>query len=64
MKYYKVVEDGFISVIGEDICGQEISGEEYDSILYALAAKPSDTEETIYCLQDISLEWKAFRNEE
>ena len=25
MKYHKVVNDGFISVIGADICGQEIS---------------------------------------
>ena len=64
MKYYKVVEDGYISVIGEDICGQEISGEEYESILDAIAKKPSDTEEISYRLQDISLIWKAFRNKE
>jgi hypothetical protein len=62
MKYYKVVEDGYISVIGEDICGQEISEEEYQNILDAISAKPEDTENISYRLQDISLVWKAFSN--
>lgn len=60
MKYYKVVINGFISVIGENICGQEITEEEYNNIIEAISEKPSDTEDTIYKLEDISLIWKAF----
>lgn len=61
MKYHKVVNDGFISVIGADICGQEISEQEFNDILSALADRPSDIEETYYMLEDISLIWKAFK---
>ncbi len=60
VKYYKVVIDGYISVIGENICGEKITQEEYDNIMLSISNRPSDTETETYKLKDGTLEWVAF----
>ena len=62
--YYKKIEDGFLTAIGEskaliDGCF-EISREDYDNILAIVRSKPQDTEETVYKLVADTMTYEPF----
>ncbi len=40
MRYYKIIEDGKLTVIGSGIGGEEISQEEYEALLQTILSKP------------------------
>lgn len=62
MRYFKYVEDGIILSVGDGFGGEEITKEEYDAIVNALANKPSTSETTDYMLKE-DLTWEAFEVE-
>jgi hypothetical protein len=41
MKYFKSTEDGYVALIGTDIGGEEISREEYETILSIIHNRPA-----------------------
>lgn len=59
MRLYKRVTDGFIMSIGQGNGGEEITFEEYNAIMNAIANKPQATETTDYKLKD-DLTWEAY----
>ena len=62
MKYYKVVEDGYITAIGSNIVGDEITEEEYIMILDVIRKKPIPQEGFDYMLTE-DLRWEKFVKE-
>ena len=57
---YKMLEDGYITNIGQaTIPGLEITEEEYNEILAVLKGKPAATEMTDYRLRE-DLTWEAY----
>ena len=59
MKYYKIVENGYLPAIGTDCGGVEITEEEYNEIKAILPTKPAATETTDYRLRD-DLTWEEY----
>lgn len=59
MKYYKVVEDGYITVIGSNIVGDEITEAEYTALLDAIKNAPSAEEGFEYRLTEAG-QWELF----
>lgn len=59
MKYYKVIEDGYITVIGENIVGEEISEEEYNNIMSVIDNRPKTREGFDYRLKE-DLTWEKY----
>lgn len=59
MKYYKVIEDGYITIIGENIVGEEISEEEYNTIMNVIENKPLTKEGFDYRLKE-DLTWEEY----
>ena len=40
MRFYKIIEDGYIMAIGKGSCGEEITKEEHSEILAIIKSKP------------------------
>lgn len=59
MKYYKVVQDDYIMMVGTDTGGTEITKSEYTEILAVIHDKPHATETTDYRLRE-DLTWEAY----
>ena len=59
MRYFKQIANGNILSFGEGGAGIEITKEEHDAILNALANKPIPTETTDYQLKE-DLVWEAY----
>lgn len=58
MRYYKLIENGYISAIGTGGGGTEIAEAEFNQIMTLIQAKPPETETTDYRLTE-SLSWEA-----
>ena len=56
MRYYKNIQDGFITAIGTGGGGVKITEAEYQQILAVIQDKPQRTDTTDYHLTE-SLEW-------
>lgn len=59
MRYYKTIDNGYISAIGTGGGGTEITATEYNEIMTAIQSKPPRTEDTDYRLTE-QLEWVAY----
>lgn len=57
MKHYKIIDNGYIIMIGTGNSGVEITEEEYNEILAVILAKPQATETTDYRLKT-DLTWE------
>lgn len=62
MKYYKRIEDDYISAIGVNIGGTEITETEYNEILSVIQNKPQDTDAIGYRLKT-DLTWESYEKE-
>lgn len=51
MKYYKIISNGYITSFGDIGIGEEISGEEYSSLLEAISEKPDAPSGYAYLLK-------------
>ena len=59
MRYYKLIENGYITAIGTGGGGTEITEQEYNVILAVILQKPPRTETTDYRLTE-GLTWEAY----
>ena len=59
MRYYKLIEDGYISAIGTGGGGVEITEAEYNQIMSVIQSKPPRTETIDYRLTE-SLTWEEY----
>lgn len=59
MRYYKAIENGYITAIGTGGGGTEITAQEYDQIMSIIQNKPPRTETTDYHLRE-DLTWEAY----
>jgi hypothetical protein len=57
MRYYKVIEDGYIVAIGTGADGEEITKEEYDEIMSIIRNKPTAESGYDYKLKE-DLTWE------
>ena len=62
MRYYKVITNGYINMVGTGAGGTEITESEYTEIMTAIQNKPTATETTDYQLKD-DLTWEPFEVE-
>lgn len=62
MRYYKIIEDGYITAIGTGGGGTEITEVEYTTIMSAIQSKPPRTETTDYHLKT-DLTWESYERE-
>lgn len=56
--YAKMLDDGIIIAVGENIAGEEISETEYNAILSALSERPTAPSGYEYALRADTLEWE------
>ena len=59
MRYYKLIEDGYIIAIGTGAGGTEITNEEYENILTVIRSQPAPSDGKGYKLTE-SLEWEEY----
>lgn len=59
MRYYKIVQDGYIMIVGTGAGGTEITAEEYASIMAIIVAKPTPPEGYGYKLTT-ALTWEQY----
>lgn len=59
MRFYKLIEDGYITAIGTGGGGVEITEDEYDEIMAVIQVKPPSTETTDYKLKT-DLTWEEY----
>lgn len=59
MRYYKLIEGGYITVIGTGGGGTEIDEQEYNTIKMVIKNKPTETETTDYRLK-ANMTWEEF----
>ena len=59
MRYYKLIEGGYITVIGTGGGGTEINEQEYNTIKTIIKAKPPETATTDFRLK-ADLTWEEF----
>lgn len=59
MNYYKMINSGYITAIGTGTGGEEITEQEYNTILNVIRNKPQATETTDYALKT-DLTWEAY----
>ena len=62
MRYYKSIENNYITAIGTGGGGIEITEDEYTTIMSAIQSKPPRTETTDYQLKT-DLTWEAYERE-
>ena len=56
--YYKIIDNGFIAMIGEKINGESITKQEYDSLLSIIHNVPSAPIGYTYKLKSDTLTWE------
>ena len=56
--FAKVIENGFITIVGTGIAGEEITESEYNAILQKIRTKPADPDGYAYKLRADTLEWE------
>ena len=59
MRYYKIVEDGYITGIGKGSCGEEITAEEYESLMTIIRNRPTADTGFDYKLKE-DLTWELY----
>lgn len=59
MRYYKIIESGYIAGIGTGGGGTEITQEEYNTIMGVIQEKPTGTATTDYRLKE-DLTWEEY----
>jgi len=59
MRYYKTVENGYITSVGTGLSGEEISITEYNNLLSVIGNRPQDTYDTWYRLRE-DLTWESY----
>ena len=59
MRFYKLIENGYILAIGTGSGGEEITETEYNEIMAVIQAKPARTDTTDYRLRE-DLTWEAY----
>ena len=59
MKFYKRIESGYIFLIGTNCGGNEITEQEYNTIMQVINAKPTAPKGYDYKLTE-GLEWELF----
>lgn len=57
MRYYKLIENGYVTAIGTGGGGTEITEQEYNTIMAVIQNKPPRTETTDYRLKE-DLTWE------
>lgn len=57
MRYYKIIEDSYLTAIGKGPGGVEITAEEYEDILSVIRGKPTAEEGFGYRLKE-GLTWE------
>lgn len=57
MRYYKIIENGYIYLIGTNCGGQEITEQEYNTIMQVIRNKPKSKDGYDYKLKE-NLEWE------
>lgn len=62
MRYYKVINNGYINMVGTGVGGTAITEPEYNEIMTAIQNKPEATETTDYLLK-ADLTWEPFEIE-
>ena len=62
MRYYKIVENGYITAIGTGDGGTKITKTEYDAILITILEKPIESETIKYRLKN-DLTWESYEVE-
>ena len=62
MRFYKNIENNYITAIGTGGSGTEITEAEYTTIMSVIQSKPSRTETTDYHLKT-DLTWEAYERE-
>lgn len=62
MRYYKLIENGYIMAIGTGGGGTEITAAEYDEIMAVIHTKPPATETIDYRLKT-DLTWEQYEKE-
>lgn len=60
MKFYKMIENGYIVLIGVGCGGEEITEHEYNTIMDVIHNKPTAEEGYDYKLTE-NLEWEQYR---
>lgn len=63
MRYFKIVENGYIICIGQGNTGTEISKTMYNKIFRIIQNKPVPPEGKDYKLRDKDLEWEEYTPE-
>ena len=56
-RFYKAMEEGYLTAIGTGAGGEEITQEEYEHILSVIHARPEAAEGNVYKLKD-DLTWE------
>lgn len=59
MRYYKLIENGYITAIGTGGGGTEITEQEYNTIMAVIQNKPPRTETTDYHMKE-DLTWEEY----
>lgn len=59
MRYYKVIENGYIYLVGTNCGGQEITEQVFNTIMQVIRNKPKAKEGYDYKLKE-DLEWELF----
>lgn len=62
MRYYRVDNNGYLTMIGTGTGGTEITEEEYNNIIEVLKNKPTPTDTTDYMLKS-DLTWESYEVE-
>lgn len=59
MRYYKLINEGYLESVGIGETGTEITEDEYNDILAVIHAKPTATDTTEYRLRE-DLTWEEY----
>lgn len=62
MRFFKLIENGYILGIGKGNIGEEIAEDEYNAIIAKLSEKPQRTETIDYRLKE-DLTWESYEVE-
>lgn len=59
MRHYKVIDNGFVTMLGTGYGGEEITAEEYSTILEVIKSKPTAPDGYSYRLKE-DLTWELY----
>lgn len=52
MRFYKIIQNGFLECVGQGLDGEEITEQEYNDLLAIIRNKPADPEGYIYRINE------------